>query len=105
MKHHHTIKVRGFHTDMFGHVNNARYLDFLEEARWEFTEQFMDYNKWSKQGKAFVVVNINISYRNPAKLSDLLDIQSTMAKSGGKSGTVHQDIYIKGTETKWLKQM
>jgi len=30
MIHHHEIKVRGFHTDMFGHVNNARYLEFLE---------------------------------------------------------------------------
>ncbi len=26
------IKVRGFHIDVFQHVNNARYLEFLEEA-------------------------------------------------------------------------
>ena len=28
------IKVRGFHLDVYQHVNNARYLEFLEEARW-----------------------------------------------------------------------
>lgn len=85
---------------MFGHVNNARYLEFLEEARWEFTEQFMDYNKWAEKGKAFIVVNVNISYRNPAKLSDILEIQSTMANIGRKSGTVHQNIFLKGTDQK-----
>ena len=100
MIHHHEIKVRGFHTDMFGHVNNARYLEFLEEARWEFTEQFMDYNKWAEQGKAFVVVNVNISYRNPAKLSDMLEVKSMMANLSGKSGTVHQEIFLKGTDQK-----
>ncbi|XLM23374.1 thioesterase, partial [Chromobacterium piscinae] len=34
MAHHTRIKVRGYHLDLFGHVNNARYLEFLEEARW-----------------------------------------------------------------------
>jgi len=28
------IKVRNYHLDRFGHVNNARYLEFLEEGRW-----------------------------------------------------------------------
>ncbi|MEP8710355.1 hypothetical protein ABKV66_22685, partial [Enterobacter hormaechei] len=28
------IKVRGYHLDVYQHVNNARYLEFLEEARW-----------------------------------------------------------------------
>jgi thioesterase III len=100
MIHHHEIKVRGFHTDMFGHVNNARYLEFLEEARWELLEQHMDYNKWARQGFAFIVVNINISYRNPAKFGDVVEIQSSIANLGGKSGTVHQEIYLKGTEIK-----
>ena len=103
MIHQHEIKVRGFHTDMFGHVNNARYLEFLEEARWEFTEQFMNYNKWAEQGKAFVVVNVNISYRNPAKLSDILEIHSSMSNIGGKSGTVHQEIFLKGKDRKVIE--
>ena len=28
------IKVRGYHLDIYAHVNNARYVEFLEEARW-----------------------------------------------------------------------
>lgn len=33
------LKVRGYHVDVFGHVNHARYLEFLEEARWAFFEE------------------------------------------------------------------
>ena len=76
MKHYHEIKVRGFHTDMFGHVNNARYLEFFEEARWEFLEQFIDYKEWTKLGLAFIVANININYRQPSVLNDVLKIES-----------------------------
>lgn len=98
--HHHTIKVRGFHTDMFGHVNNARYLEFLEEARWELLDKHMDYQQWEKLGKAFIVANINISYKMPSHLGQILEIQSSISKLGGRSGTVHQEIFLKGTEKK-----
>jgi thioesterase-3 len=36
------MTVRGYHLDLFGHVNNARYLEFLEEARWDWFEQRTD---------------------------------------------------------------
>lgn len=36
------IKIRGYHTDSYQHVNNARYLEFLEEARWQIVEEFME---------------------------------------------------------------
>jgi len=100
MKHLHTIKVRGFHTDMFGHVNNARYLEFLEEARWEFLEHHMDYNKWEKLGNAFIVANINISYKRPSKLGEMLEIQSNISELGERSGVVHQEIFLKDQKIK-----
>lgn len=33
------IRVRGYHEDRFGHVNHARYLEFLEDARWAHLEE------------------------------------------------------------------
>lgn len=32
------IKVRGYHLDVYQHVNNARYTGSLREARWDGTE-------------------------------------------------------------------
>jgi thioesterase-3 len=93
-----TIKVRGYHLDMYGHVNNARYLEFLEEARWAFIEQQMPIAEFEKKGIAFVVVNININYRQPALLDYTLEIQTEMAKVGGKSARIHQDIILAGSD-------
>jgi thioesterase-3 len=90
------IKVRGYHLDVYGHVNNARYLEFLEEARWSFIEQEMPISRFEQQGFAFVVVNININYRQPALLDHILEIQTEMTKLGGKSAKIHQEIMLAG---------
>jgi thioesterase-3 len=87
------IKIRGYHLDMYGHVNHARYLEFLEEARWSFIEQVMPITEFEKKGFAFVVVNININYRQPARLDYILEIRTEMVKVGGKSAKIHQEIY------------
>ncbi|MEB1020969.1 YbgC/FadM family acyl-CoA thioesterase, partial [Citrobacter freundii] len=72
------IKVRGFHLDVYQHVNNARYLEFLEEARWDGLENSDSFQWMTAHNIAFVVVNININYRRPAVLSDLLTITSCL---------------------------
>jgi len=91
------IKVRGFHLDMYQHVNNARYLEFLEEARWHYVESKLDLQEWMKKGLGFVVVNININYRKPASLNQILEIKSEMARISHKSATIRQQIFLEGT--------
>jgi len=36
------IKVRGYHMDFYGHINNARYLELLEEGRWSLSLSLME---------------------------------------------------------------
>jgi len=57
------IKVRGYHLDVYQHVNNARYLEFLEEARWQWLEDHGAFDWMMKEAIAFMVVNLNINYR------------------------------------------
>ncbi|QDQ26322.1 acyl-CoA thioesterase [Chitinimonas arctica] len=94
------IKVRGYHLDLYGHVNNARYLEFLEEARWGFTEEYGSLAYFSEAGLAFVIVNINIDYRRPAMMGEHLSIATAMSKIGSRSAVIHQVVYLKGTDTK-----
>ena len=91
------IKFRGYHLDLYGHVNNARYLEFLEEGRWAFIENNCHLSKWP-EGISFFVVNININYRKPASMGDVLEIRTTISHLGHRSGKIHQDIFLKGTE-------
>lgn len=89
------IKVRGYHLDVFGHVNNARYLEFLEEGRWAVFDGKLDLEKIARDGFAFTVVNINISYRRPAYLHDVLSVETRMAKLGNRSATLRQIVKTK----------
>ena len=93
------IKVRGYHLDMYQHVNNARYLEFLEEARWDFIESKINLNEWMNKGLGFVVVNININYRRSAFLNQILNIQTRISKFNVKSATIEQKIYLDDTDT------
>jgi thioesterase-3 len=89
-----TIKVRGYHLDVYQHVNNARYLEFLEEARWQWLEDVDAFHWLMEQQLAFVVVNININYRRPAVLGDVLNIESEVSQLGGKSGVIAQRVLL-----------
>jgi len=91
------IKIRGYHTDMYQHVNNARYLEFLEEGRWQLLEDHLDLDAFVEGGFSFFVVNINISYRSPARVGDTLFVRSGMKKLGNKSAVFQQQIVNKAT--------
>lgn len=93
------IKVRGYHLDMFSHVNNARYLEFLEEARWNAFEETTMPDLFAQKDYGFAVVNINIDYAYPAGYGATLTVTTTPVKTGSKSATLHQRITLKGTDT------
>jgi thioesterase-3 len=86
------IKVRGFHIDVYQHVNNARYLEFLETARWEWLDDSPGFQWMLKKNIAFILVNININYRKPAVLGDVLQIDSQLEQLNDKSGVLRQII-------------
>ncbi len=91
---HTMIKVRGYHLDVYQHVNNARYLEFLEEARWAWLERLGSFEWMNEKQLAFVVVNININYRRPARMGDLLQIHSQLLQMGEKSGVIGQTVML-----------
>ncbi|WKE63965.1 thioesterase family protein [Gallaecimonas kandeliae] len=97
--HHTHIKVRGYHLDVYQHVNNARYLEFLEEARWGWLEDSGDMAWFQQHQIAFVVVNININYRAAATLGQQLRIDTCLGKLSERSGVVSQQVFLEGTDT------
>ncbi|KXS39563.1 MAG: thioesterase III [Halomonadaceae bacterium T82-2] len=87
-----TLRVRGFHLDGYAHVNNARYLEFLEEGRWAYFEQQFDLAELFNQGLAAVAVNLNINYRRAAVIHDELEILTSLAGLNHRSAIIHQEI-------------
>ena len=93
------IKIRGYHLDFYSHVNNARYLEFLEEGRWEFFSDFLYNDLRKKLDWQIVIVNININFRGPVKLGDTLVIETDLKKISKKSFTLIQKCILKKSNT------
>jgi len=92
------LTVRGFHCDMFAHVNNARYLEFLEDARWDWLNKTIDYKYFIKNDISFIVASVTINYRAPAVLNDILTITAATGKIGNRSGQIEQKVIRKSDD-------
>jgi acyl-CoA thioester hydrolase len=65
------VRVRTYELDSFGHVNNAVYLNYLEEARSEFLRQFgLSFHDLAGSGVHLVIVEAQIRYVHPARYGD-----------------------------------
>lgn len=89
------IVIRGYHVDIYGHVNNARYLEFLEEDRWAVLEAKIDLQDWAARGLVFMVVNINVNYRKAVGPGKRLVVTTDLEKLRTKSAVFKQEIRLK----------
>ena len=69
------IKVRTYECDLYGHVNNATYLNYLEYARMEFLhEKGLTLQALKNDGTMLVIARIDCHYKYPAFPDDNLKI-------------------------------
>ena len=86
------IRVRNYHLDGYGHVNNARYLEFLEEARWAF---FEEHGLLSEiDGLMLVVVRTDIRYRRAAVEGDILRFEGRLKELTSRHIILTQNIVL-----------
>jgi YbgC/YbaW family acyl-CoA thioester hydrolase len=65
------LRVRTYELDSFGHVNNAVYLNYLEEARSEFLRQIgLSFHDFAREGVQLVIVEARLRYLSPARYGD-----------------------------------
>ena len=84
-----TLRIRVYYedTDAGGVVFYANYLKFFERARTEWLRELGvgQSNLARDEGRLFVVTNLDMAYRKPARLDDLLTITSRVTRLGGAS--------------------
>lgn len=69
------IRVRHHEIDPLGHVNNAVYLNYIEEVAIEHARaRGFDAARWRELGGSWVVRRHEIDYRQPALAGDDLDV-------------------------------
>lgn len=93
----HRLPVRVYYedTDAAGIVYHASYLCFTERGRSEMMRALdIDLARmWNDDGFVFVLHSAEVKYRRPARLGDLLTVETALVELGAASLKVRQVIF------------
>ena len=84
-------------TDFSGVVYHARYLHFMERGRTDYlrllgVEQGSLILEEDREGLVFVVHRMEIDFKAPARMDDILTILTSTEKAGGAKMILNQEI-------------
>ena len=89
---HHNIQTRWKDMDSFGHINNAVYLTYIEDAR---TTLFKRWNL-NSPNNSVIVASLKIDYFTQIKHPSKLIIGSKISRIGNSSFDIQSAIFIDG---------
>ena len=87
------IQVRFRDCDMMGHVNNAVYLSYFEQARMHYFEELIGAD-WDYKKDGILLVKNEVEYLKPILLHDLPEIIVYLVEIGEKSFTLGYDVRV-----------
>lgn len=94
-----SLLIRESHLDTFGHVNNAKYLEILEEARWELiTQNGFGLKDVAKKGMGPVILEVRLSFDKELKLRQRVRITTQCIGYNRKVGEFEQQILNENNE-------
>jgi len=74
------LSVRGYELDSYNHVNNAVYLNYTEQARWEILKAHNLFNYFKNNKLFLVITDIKIHFARELKLFDEIIIKTSLKK-------------------------
>ena len=90
---HYSIKTRWKDMDSFGHVNNAVFLTYIEDARITF------FKRWNLRSlkKSLIVASIKIDFLSQIQHPSEMIIGQRISRIGNSSFDIHSAIYLQGS--------
>jgi acyl-CoA thioester hydrolase len=89
------IQVRFRDCDVMGHVNNAVYLSYFEQARMYYFQQMVG-SEWDWKKNGVILVKNEVIYLHPIFLQDKPEIFVFLKSIGSKSFTLSYRIMVEG---------
>jgi acyl-CoA thioester hydrolase len=87
------ILISESHLDSFGHLNHARYLELLEQARWDLiTERGFGIDVIRRTRTGPVILEVTIKYMRELGPREPVVIRSELLTYEGKVGTFRQQM-------------
>jgi len=105
MIHETNFTIRTFHTDAFGHVNNSRHLELLEEARWQYAEHIGLVELLRSRNLGFIIIDMNLRFRVPVFEGETIQVSTSLITLGTASGEVRQTMRKTGEKSVALKSL
>ena len=81
----HPVTVRYGDLDPQGHVNNAAFITYLEHARDSYVRQLGLWDGKSFFEIGFILARVEMDYREPIQLTDLIEVGVKVSQLGNKS--------------------
>ncbi len=76
--HSYQVTIHEAHLDTFGHVNNAKYLELYEQARWDLiTNNGYGLDEIKKLKIGPVVLEVNLNFKREITNREVITIEST----------------------------
>lgn len=96
------LMVRPDDIDMFNHVHNSRYLDYVLAARYQQMETCygMSMEEFIQKGYGWVVKTAHIDYKRPLTLGESFNVTTCIVSMDEKSSKVKFEIVSLRTQKK-----
>lgn len=93
------FKVRPDDIDMFNHVHNSKYFDYVLAARYEQMERYygMPMERFLEQGYGWVVKTAHVEYKRPLGLGEPFEVTTGIVELNARGCRVEFDIKSKKT--------
>ena len=92
----HRLKVKIYYedTDAGGVVYYGNYLRYLERSRTEFLlEKGIEVAEYHNRGYLFAVVHVDISYKKPARLGEIIEVVTEVTEMSPVTMTLLQRVF------------
>lgn len=86
------IHVRYADLDAQWHVNNSRFLTYMEQARFEYLQHLGLFDASSFLDLRMIIADVHVSYKAPIVLNQKISVYTRTAKIGNKSITFEYQI-------------
>lgn len=88
------LLIRESHLDTFGHVNNAQYLQILEEARWDLiTANGYGLERILVTHLGPVILDVTLKFKRELRLREKIRVETRCTAYRKKIGTIEQKIF------------
>ncbi len=91
------VPIRWSDMDAYQHVNNARYMSYMEAGRIHLFEQIVLEN-WQTAPSGPVLVSLSCNFRQPVTYPAVLDVGTCVVKIGRTSFELQHNMFLENTD-------